>query len=133
MPRTPPSRPFYEDYYDRARAYRRTCAYEKALRKRTVWVETLFAEAGEPFAADYVILTEREALRTTVDERGLESFVLAALDVPVLAVKGIETTEVFAAMVDDLAATVPHVRLLELPGGHASHIENIDRFLDMSH
>ena len=58
---------------------------------------------------------------------------MSALDVPVLAVKGTDTTEVFAAMVDDLAASVPHVRLLELPRGHASHIENIDRFLDMSH
>jgi len=25
---------------------------------------------------------------------------------------------------------VPQGRLLELPGGHASHIENIDRFLE---
>jgi hypothetical protein len=32
--------------------------------------------------------------------------------------------------VDDLAAMVPRARLLELPGGHASHIENIDRFLE---
>src|SRR5918994_4027900 len=35
------------------------------------------AEAGEPFPADYGIPTEREALRTTVDELGLESFDLA--------------------------------------------------------
>ena len=55
---------------------------------------------------------------------------LRALDVPVLAVKGTDTTELEAAVVDDLAATVPRGRLLELPGGHASHIENIDRFLD---
>jgi pimeloyl-ACP methyl ester carboxylesterase len=201
------------------------------------------AEAGEPFPADYGILTEREALRTTVDELGLESFDLAGwshgglvalafaleypervrtltliepgafwipretghlsdalagaeaddrslsgqeitirdlkdllvreglgkpgddlellpqwpvwvrnrqvlsivgtlwdytdslerlrvFDVPVLAVKGTETTEVPAAVVDDLVATTPHVRLLELPGGHACHIENIDPFLD---
>jgi hypothetical protein len=82
----------------------------------------LFAEAGEPFAADYGILTEREALRTIIDELGLESLDLAALDVPVLAVKGTETTEVLAAIVGDLAATVPHVRLLELPGEHACQI-----------
>jgi pimeloyl-ACP methyl ester carboxylesterase len=200
------------------------------------------AEAGEPFPADYGILTEREALRTTVDELGLESFDLAgwshgglvslafaleypervrtltliepgafwilretghasdalagaeaddrslsgreitirdledllvraglgqpgddfeslpgwpvwvrnrqvlsifgtlwdytdslgrlrALEIPVLAVKGTDTTELEAAVVDDLAATVPRGRLLELPGGHACHIENIDRFL----
>jgi pimeloyl-ACP methyl ester carboxylesterase len=55
---------------------------------------------------------------------------LRALDVPVLAVKGTGTTELEAAVVDDLATTVPRGRLLELPGGHASHIENMDRFLD---
>ena len=38
-------RPRGEDYYDRVRAYRGTFAYEKALRKREVWVEPLFAEA----------------------------------------------------------------------------------------
>ena len=40
-------RPFYEDYYDRVRAYRGTYPYEKALRKRKVWVEPLFAEAKD--------------------------------------------------------------------------------------
>jgi pimeloyl-ACP methyl ester carboxylesterase len=200
------------------------------------------AEAGEPFPEDYGVLTEREALRTTVDELGLETFDLAgwshgglvslafalehpervrtltliepgafwilretghasdalagaeaddrslsgreitirdledllvraglgqpgddfeslpgwpvwvrnrqvlsifgtlwdytdslgrlrALEIPVLAVKGTDTTELEAAVVDNLAATVPRGRLLELPGGHACHIENIDRFL----
>jgi hypothetical protein len=37
-------RSFEEDFYDRVRAYRGTFAYEKALRKRSVWVEPLFAE-----------------------------------------------------------------------------------------
>ena len=55
---------------------------------------------------------------------------LRALDIPILAVKGTDTTEQDAATVDDLAATAPRVRLLELPGDHASHIQNIDRFLD---
>lgn len=55
---------------------------------------------------------------------------LRTLDVPVLAIKGTETTEDLAAIVDDLAAIAPHARPLELPGGHACHIENIDRFLD---
>ncbi len=36
-----------EDYYDRVRAYRGTFPYEKALRKRQVWVEPLFGEAKE--------------------------------------------------------------------------------------
>jgi Transposase DDE domain len=40
-------RPFEEDYYDRVRAYRGTHPYEKALRKRKVWVEPLFAEAKD--------------------------------------------------------------------------------------
>ena len=54
---------------------------------------------------------------------------LRALDVPVLAVKGTETTADLAAIVDDLAATVPHGRVLELPGGHACHMQNTGRFL----
>jgi transposase len=40
-------RPFEEDFYDRVRAYRGTFAYEKALRKRQVWIEPLFAEAKD--------------------------------------------------------------------------------------
>ena len=55
---------------------------------------------------------------------------LRALEIPMLAVKGTDTSELEAAVVDDLAATVPRGRLLELPGGHACHIENIDRFLE---
>ena len=40
-------RPFDEDFYDKVRGYRGTFAYEKALRKRSVWVEPLFGEAKE--------------------------------------------------------------------------------------
>jgi transposase len=40
-------RAFEEDFYDRVRAYRGTHPYEKALRKRSVWVEPLFGEAKE--------------------------------------------------------------------------------------
>lgn len=54
---------------------------------------------------------------------------LRALAVPLLAVKGTETTEDLAAIVDDLAATAPHGRVLVLPGGHACHLQNMDRFL----
>jgi hypothetical protein len=36
-----------EDFYDTVRGYRGTPPYEKALRKRSVWVEALFAEAKE--------------------------------------------------------------------------------------
>jgi transposase len=36
-----------EEYYERVRTYRGTHFYEKALRKRRVWVEPLFAEAKD--------------------------------------------------------------------------------------
>ncbi len=37
----------HEDYLDRVRAYHTTEAYQKAYRKRSVWVEPLFAEAKD--------------------------------------------------------------------------------------
>jgi transposase len=40
-------RSFGEEYLERVRAYHQTPAYEKAMRKRKVWVEPLFAEAKE--------------------------------------------------------------------------------------
>jgi transposase len=40
-------RSFYQDYIDRVRAYQDTEAYQKALRKRLVWVEPLFGEAKQ--------------------------------------------------------------------------------------
>ncbi|HEX2513869.1 MAG TPA: IS1182 family transposase, partial [Chloroflexota bacterium] len=40
-------RSFYADYLDRVRAYQDTPAYQKALRKRAVWVEPLFGEAKD--------------------------------------------------------------------------------------
>ena len=41
------SRSFHAEYLDRVRGYRGTAAYEKALRKRSVWIEPLFAEAKQ--------------------------------------------------------------------------------------
>ena len=38
-------RSFYADYLERVRSYHTTEAYKKAMRKRQVWVEPLFAEA----------------------------------------------------------------------------------------
>jgi transposase len=38
-------RSFHADYLERVRAYHATAAYRKAMRKRQVWVEPLFAEA----------------------------------------------------------------------------------------
>ena len=32
-------------------------------------------------------------------------------------------------IVDALAATMPNIRLLELPGDHASHLQNVERFI----
>jgi transposase len=40
-------RSVHEDYLDRVRAYHTTEAYKKAYRKRSVWVEPLFAEAKD--------------------------------------------------------------------------------------
>jgi pimeloyl-ACP methyl ester carboxylesterase len=54
---------------------------------------------------------------------------LRKLDVPVLAVRGTETTDVLAAIAEDVAEQAPRGRLLELPGGHACHIQNMNRFL----
>jgi transposase len=40
-------RSFYADYLDKVRGYHATEAYRKAMRKRQVWVEPLFAEAKD--------------------------------------------------------------------------------------
>ncbi len=40
-------RHFDEAYLDQVRAYHKTAAYQKAMRKRKVWVEPMFAEAKE--------------------------------------------------------------------------------------
>jgi hypothetical protein len=41
------ARQFAEAYLERVRAYHQTAAYQKAMRKRKVWVEPLFAEAKD--------------------------------------------------------------------------------------
>ena len=38
---------FFKQELDRARAYQQTQAYQKAIRKRSVWVEPLFGEAKQ--------------------------------------------------------------------------------------
>ena len=40
-------RSFFADYLDKVRGYHATEAYQKAMRKRKIWVEPLFAEAKE--------------------------------------------------------------------------------------
>lgn len=41
------ARSFDEEYYDRVREYQKTEPYQKALRKRKVWIEPLFGEAKQ--------------------------------------------------------------------------------------
>jgi transposase len=40
-------RSFFQEYLDRARSYQATSAYQKAMRKRSVWIEPLFGEAKQ--------------------------------------------------------------------------------------
>jgi len=40
-------RSFFQEYLDKAKAYSQTKEYQKAMRKRSVWVEPLFGEAKE--------------------------------------------------------------------------------------
>src|SRR5205823_235786 len=40
-------RSFYADYLERVQAYHDTPAYQKAMRKRAVWIEPLFGEAKQ--------------------------------------------------------------------------------------
>ena len=40
-------RSFHASYLERVRSYHQTEAYQKAMRKRKVWVEPLFAEAKD--------------------------------------------------------------------------------------
>jgi hypothetical protein len=40
-------RSFFQDYLDRAKSYRKTDAYQKAMRKRQVWVEPLFGQGKQ--------------------------------------------------------------------------------------
>jgi DDE family transposase len=40
-------RAFYADYLEKVRGYHTTAAFQKAMRKRQVWVEPLFAEAKD--------------------------------------------------------------------------------------
>lgn len=55
---------------------------------------------------------------------------LSAIACPVLLVKGTRTGDWEKRVVDDLGRRIPGVRVLELEGDHASHIQSIDAFLD---
>lgn len=54
---------------------------------------------------------------------------LESISCPVLLVKGTAGAPRDRRVVDFLAATLPDARAIELDGGHASHIESIDRFI----
>jgi transposase len=58
------SRSLEEEYLERVRAYRRTEPYEKALRKRSVWVEPLFGEAKEWHGLRRFMLRRLEKVNT---------------------------------------------------------------------
>jgi pimeloyl-ACP methyl ester carboxylesterase len=48
---------------------------------------------------------------------------------PVLLIKGTGSTKWLHQIIDGLSETIPHSRVLELPGGHAPHIVSTDNFL----
>ena len=54
---------------------------------------------------------------------------LAEIRCPTLVVRGTETTPWLAATSALVAERIPGAELLELPGGHASHLQNPDTFL----
>lgn len=54
---------------------------------------------------------------------------LRGLSIPILAVRGTDTTAELAAIVDEMAAAAPNATRLVLPGDHACHLQNLDRFL----
>lgn len=55
---------------------------------------------------------------------------LRRIGCPTLAVKGTVTEPWEMKVVDTIGATVPNVRVLELEGDHACHIQSIDDFLE---
>jgi pimeloyl-ACP methyl ester carboxylesterase len=56
---------------------------------------------------------------------------LTVVDCPVLLTKGKESGQVERRIVDILALHLPNANVFELEGGHAHHIESLDRFLEV--
>ena len=54
---------------------------------------------------------------------------LASIGCPVLLTKGTVTEDWEKRVVDVLGELLPDARVVELDGGHAHHIESLDRFL----
>ncbi len=59
-----PRRSLQEEYLKRVRGYRDTEPYRKALRKRAVWAEPLFAEAKEWHGSRRFRLRRLEKVKT---------------------------------------------------------------------
>jgi pimeloyl-ACP methyl ester carboxylesterase len=118
-------------------------AGDRALAGKAITIDDLkgvlvYAGLGQP-GADFeahprwpIMVRNRQAISTLYAEWDEQESIerLRTLDVPILAVKGTETSELLGAIVDGLVATAPRVTLLELPGGHACHLEQMDRFLN---
>ena len=73
----------------------------------------------------------RNALRyaARVGEHREDASRLAAVTAPSLIVRGASTIRRDRLVTDTLAALLPNAQLLTLPGGHASHLTAIDRFV----
>lgn len=128
-----------------AEALARSAAFDRAFAQRkTITVDdlkTFLVRAGigspdQGFEAHPrwpLMVQNRQALSTI---GAIGSFAdsldrLRALDIPILAVHGTDSTETDIAMTEDIAATAPHATLLELPGDHSCFLQNPDRFLDV--
>jgi pimeloyl-ACP methyl ester carboxylesterase len=78
-------------------------------------------------------LSHRNALSwqsEAADRSGRQVDELRRIACPVLLVRGEATAPWLRRVVDVLAALLPHAIVLDLPGDHACHIQNIDEFLD---
>jgi pimeloyl-ACP methyl ester carboxylesterase len=74
----------------------------------------------------------RQALRNNSAILGQEDKLdrLSRFRRPVLLVKGIGSTKVAHEIIDELAARLPNVKVVEMPGGHAPHIVSMEHFID---
>jgi pimeloyl-ACP methyl ester carboxylesterase len=78
-------------------------------------------------------LEHRQSLRGQFDAEFAQRDTIERLrkfERPMLLVKGGGSTPVLHRIIDTLDATLPRTRLLELAGGHAPHIVEMERFLE---
>ncbi len=118
-------------------------AFDRSFMRRDITIDDLkaflvragFGQPGDDFEASPSWPTwerNRQALSIngTIQEYNDSLDRLWALDIPILVVRGTDTTETLSMIAGCIAATAPNATLLELPGGHACHIQHIDRFLE---